>query len=155
MTFHAFKIAALLGAVLLVGTSCKSSKKAQRDAEPADVETSAHPAVNIQQGVDLSEVPTSPTGIERAWIDGHTLSMAIAYSGGCKEHEFDLLGNRFYMKSMPPKTNVLLFHNANKDHCRQLIKDTLHFDLKPLQYKGHNTLMVLLKDYNEPLRYTY
>ncbi len=95
--------------------------------------------------------------VESLSIDGDIVTMVISYSGGCEEHEFELVTNKLYLKSMPPKLNLFLKHNNNGDACRKLVIDTLRYDVSPARYPSPNTKEVVLMFNNtkEVLHYKY
>jgi hypothetical protein len=71
--------------------------------------------------------------IENAELSGNQLYITIAYSGGCKEHEFNLYHNKMISKSMPPILNIFLTHENNGDECEQYITKTIIFDVSTLE----------------------
>lgn len=71
--------------------------------------------------------------IENAELSGNQLHITIAYSGGCKEHEFNLYHNKMMTKSMPPMLNIFLIHENNGDECEQYITKTIIFDVSTLE----------------------
>lgn len=75
--------------------------------------------------------------------ENDVLEVVVSYSGGCEEHEFNAYFSGVWMKSMPAKAMIELEHlNPKKDACRSLVKDTLKFDLRPIQYQGGKELVV-------------
>jgi len=71
--------------------------------------------------------------IENAELSGNQLHITIAYSGGCKEHEFNLYHNKMMSKSIPPILNIFLTHENNGDECEQYITKTIIFDVSTLE----------------------
>lgn len=61
------------------------------------------------------------------------LKIDVSYSGGCKPHNFKLYWNGAYQESFPPQVRMRLVHDANRDTCERLVKETLVFDLHSLQ----------------------
>ena len=57
------------------------------------------------------------------------LSLSVNYGGGCKEHEFAMFGDIALLKTTPPSVNIYLSHNANKDNCKSLITEKIHFNI--------------------------
>jgi len=88
----------------------------------------------------------APYKVDSISIDGDILSVFVNYSGGCKEHTFDLVSNGMYAKSMPPQISVVLKHTNNGDNCRELVMKELKFDVSPLKYKGGNVTVIKLGD---------
>ena len=143
--------------IALLTVQCKSSKKAAASTSTETESSAPKPkTIRIEQSVDLAQVKTSPTKIDSAWIAGNNLHLKLLYGGGCKEHRFELLGNGFMMKSLPPQTPIKLLHDNNDDHCRELIKDQQVFNIQPLQaLGGKNELVIRLDTYETPLTYRW
>ncbi|MBN4062530.1 hypothetical protein JYU20_04960, partial [Bacteroidales bacterium AH-315-I05] len=93
--------------------------------------------------------------IDTATTKGDTLFLKVSYSGGCKEHKFKLYWNGGYMKSMPPQAKLYLFHNNNGDVCRRLIKETIKFNVSPIQYQGQHTVILSVNKYKQRIKYKY
>ncbi|NKB70059.1 MAG: hypothetical protein GKR89_23550 [Candidatus Latescibacteria bacterium] len=66
-------------------------------------------------------------------IDGYTLSVEVAYSGGCQYHDFQLWATPATTRSQPPGQPLQLTHNANGDACEAYLQETRRFDLAPLR----------------------
>ena len=61
------------------------------------------------------------------------------------------------MKSLPPKRTVALIHNSNGDSCRELISETIKFDIRALAVTetSGSEITLLLEGYKEPIQYVY
>lgn len=71
------------------------------------------------------------------------LTVIVQYSGGCEEHDFNAYFSGGWGKSLPPQAAISLEHlNPNNDNCRSMVKDTLEFNLKPLQFSGSKEVVV-------------
>jgi hypothetical protein len=67
-------------------------------------------------------------------VDKDNLFLTLTYSGGCKEHNFELVAwNYFVKKPNEVQANILLSHDSNSDFCKSIIKKELSFDLSPLK----------------------
>lgn len=105
----------------------------------------------LQEEVKIPEiriVRTMPTETDRfqvkgTAIKGNLLSIDVQYSGGSKEHTFELFSNQMMMKSLPPKMNLFLQHQANGDLAKALITKTLLFDLSLLSAPPGLTILLL------------
>lgn len=60
--------------------------------------------------------------------EGAYIVADVAYSGGCKEHIFDLVVTPDLMKSIPPQLTVVLLHNSQDDLCEAWKTETLKFE---------------------------
>jgi hypothetical protein len=147
--------------IAVLGSSCANKKKAAENTAPVNATVQAEQGQ--EETVKSIEFPETLEGdkgddytINSVEVIGNQLSVSVTYGGGCKEHEFELLGDRRIMKSMPPQMNVVLKHNANQDMCRALITTTVVFDLTPAQaYANGQTLVLRLLDHEERIMYNF
>lgn len=151
----------LLALALLVLSACSSRKQMNNSEEKpkADVQTDtqnndAHPEMMAFIDMEAFRESSDPIQINGASISGDILSIDVRYSGGCEEHEFELIGSGMFMKSLPPKMAISLKHNANSDGCRKLIETSLKFNVKDLRYAGEGPLILLLEGTDE-ITYRY
>ena len=77
--------------------------------------------------------PDASYGITNATVDGNVLTVRVSYSGGCREHEFELIAARDFGASLPPELPTHLLHNAHGDSCKKLVREDIRFDLSPLK----------------------
>ena len=90
--------------------------------------------------------------IVNAFIDGDILNIDVTYSGGCKTHNFELIGSNMVAKSLPPQRNVLLVHHANGDDCRELMGERLKFNIQNLTFEGKD-VMLRISNYDKEVLY--
>jgi hypothetical protein len=103
-----------------------------------------------------SPAEASSLKIKSVTVEGDLLSVVVSYSGGCKDHEFRLISNQRYMKSLPPQLNLYLEHNGNGDMCRELIEQTLTFNVAAAQYGGNDSVTLIVNgDRESSVLYTY
>jgi len=57
------------------------------------------------------------------------LYVDVSYSGGCENHEFEVVWDGLIYETNPPQANILISHNANGDACEAFLSDTLTIDL--------------------------
>jgi len=94
------KIVSILAVAALL-FACNTTKEVL-DVDPIDVKMAQIGDVNQESA------QTTITGVS---LEGNILSLDVEYSGGCKDHSFELVGSAMIMKSMPPKRTVKLVHN--------------------------------------------
>ena len=92
-----------------------------------------------------------------AKISGNIITLKIGYSGGCKNHEFSIIGSQMISKSLPPIRNIQLIHNSNDDNCKSYITQNLEYDISNLAYKKVNGSEIILKlnGWKDRIVYTY
>lgn len=119
-------------------TSCKTQKPVtetnDKDVKEVIVDDS------YSQPEDMASVD-----ISKVEINGDILSITVSYSGGCEEHDFKLYFNGMYMKSLPPKITLMLYHDNKGDSCRSIVEKTLKFDIKGVREKGKTTGEIMVK----------
>ena len=71
--------------------------------------------------------------LESAMIVEDTLTINVAYGGGCEDHEFTLIASEAFMESDPVQLSVSIVHNANLDPCERWVEEAYHFDLTPIK----------------------
>ena len=139
----------LLSAQLFI--SCHNKKMSDTSNEtPAANTTAANQnnasadvkAVTVDPKADMMNTGASYS-VDSLAISGDILSVFVNYSGGCKEHSFELLSNGMYAKSMPPQATVCLKHTNNDDACRKLVMQELKFNVSGIKYKGGNGTTVI------------
>ena len=86
-------------------------------------------------------------------LKGDELSVFVNYSGGCKEHSFELISNGMYAKSLPPQLMLCLKHTSNDDMCKKLVMQELKFNISKIKYQGGKSVVVKLGE--KSVNYNY
>jgi hypothetical protein len=141
----------LIFSIALLIFSCKSHKNAKNSTIETNSETMLKATIgDIETPSDLIQI----TGVT---ISGNIMSIDVNYSGGCEEHNFQLIGSVNISKSLPPIRSVKLVHNANGDACRKLEERTLVFDISDLTYKQEagSVIYLTLDGWKDRIEYTF
>lgn len=143
---------------VFIFSACGNKKKAtaverSETAEMTNNEAPGAPEIVMLQMPLLDS--GDPYNFENVNLKGDVLELVVSYSGGCKTHDFVLQGDPRIMKSLPPQMNIVLQHNANADHCRAHITDTLRFDLTPVRIGDSGTIVLRLFNTEDRINYTY
>ena len=83
-------------------------------------------------------------------IDRDTLTVTVSYSGGCADHEFNLVTSGVFRESHPVQLEVALVHDAHGDRCKAILTDTRRFHLIPIKmlyratYQAESGTIVLI-----------
>lgn len=102
----------------------------------------------IDKGLQLP-IASDDVSIANTEIIGDSLIMEVSYGGGCQIHEFELLSNGMYAKSLPMQVNVYLRHNANNDMCRAYFTRRIAFSIKGVQHPTSKELHLFINDNRE------
>lgn len=143
--------------LLLLSLALFGCKQKEQTAKSVEMEESAPETPIYQALVDAEKFAqdSDPISIKSAKMSGDFLELIVTYSGGCEQHDFELLSNGFYMKSLPPKLSLKLLHNANNDACRSLIEQPLSFNVKNMRYAGEGPLILLIEGMKKETLYRY
>jgi hypothetical protein len=76
--------------------------------------------------------PNDPLTLRSAAIDGLRLAVEVTYSGGCEDHEMDVVFSGNWMESAPVQTTAWLTHEDLNDPCDALPTEIRMFDLSRL-----------------------
>ena len=76
---------------------------------------------------------TDPYELVAARIKGDTLRVTVSYSGGCRDHSFELELADIVVTADPPHLRATLLHDANNDLCEAWLTEDLEFDLTPVK----------------------
>lgn len=143
----------LVIAMMTFFCNCKGSEETTSTKEiESATEAASEKEPEIQMmSVDLEYSPkeTDALTVNEVSLDGEILTVIVQYSGGCKDHEFNLISNQRYMKSMPPQLPLYLEHEANDDNCRALIIQTLKFDVSKAKFSGSPSCRLLINGSRE------
>jgi hypothetical protein len=96
---------------------------------------------------------SAPFEALNAAIKGDSLVVQVSYSGGCAEHGFELKAAGPQVRSLPPKQQIILFHEANGDACRAHVTQRLSFSLHPFRMSPHGITTLLFNDTTLIYRY--
>lgn len=114
--------------VLPVVIGCKAqytSTKAAKAVSEKVMEIEINPDFSPPDRVDFT--------IDSGRVKGKVLSLYLRYYGGCKEHDFQLVGTNYIKKSLPPQTELFLVHQTNSDSCYRPMQKVINFNLSKLE----------------------
>jgi hypothetical protein len=114
------------------------------------------PPVIVAFDTPSSSWTRDPFQISDAVVAGHTLQIHLAYGGGCRTHDVQVVAWGGWMESNPVQVKLLISHNDFDDPCDAWITREVSVDLTPLRsaYResygtsgaGETTLVLLLED---------
>lgn len=68
-----------------------------------------------------------------ATLQADTMTLRVSFTGGCRDHRFELVAWSGWLESEPVQANLLLSHDDQGDPCEAEIIRDLRFDLTPLR----------------------
>lgn len=144
----------LICACYLIFTACATTKRTTKMEQSSNTNQPTSELLVAQIGKPaVSESCT----IQEASINGNVLRVTVSYSGGCENHQFELVGSPNISKSLPPIRSIELVHKSNGDACKKKIEETLRFNLANLAYKQESgsVIKLNLNGWKEQLIYTF
>lgn len=80
---------------------------------------------------------------------GTCLDITLAYSGGCDEHEFEVVTDGTILKTNPPIVTLAVVHD-NKDLCEAFPSETINVDISYLEaYQDYDSIIIKLKNFED------
>jgi hypothetical protein len=145
----------LLLVALVSFTACANLKNAKNVSQNSD--NQIENPKNVKAILGDNKQASLSTTIKAVSLNANILKIEIEYTGGCKTHQFNLVGSQMISKSLPPIRAINLIHTADNEEFKQLINDTLYFDLKDLAYKQEvgSVIKLNLEGWKEQIIYTY
>lgn len=95
--------------------------------------------INLFDGDSYSNYVSRLTGLHEwspMWVAGDTLIVPVRYGGGCKVHDFYLVGTCPPQSSYSSPLVINVIHEGNGDACQAYLANRLKFDLSPLRRCG-------------------
>lgn len=139
------------------GTKKNSTKNKQKDTIVSVIEPDLE-TMKIKATIGKFAKESDPIiSINSVEIVGNTLVLDVSYGGGCKEHQFEVIGSEMIAKSMPPIRAIQLVHHANDDHCRAIVRNRLEIDVTNLAYqqKVGDEIYLTIEGWEERILYTF
>lgn len=125
--------------------SCKTFLSRSKD-------TSSHAKTLIINSSAVYSSELNKVRILDTKIIGDILQIKIEYSGGCEKHDFNLIFNGVWKRSLPPKISLFLEHKFEHEKCKSLVSKIIEFDIKKLKDKN-NEVYINLVGYSKSIKY--
>ena len=139
--------------IIFLLAGCKTSKEVNRKSDKEVIKEMTMDKKAILGDINML---SDSIQINKAIIIGNTLSLEVSYSGGCRNHDFTLVGNPMIAKSLPPIRSVILVHNANQDECKKQIIETLNFDIRDFAFtQGEGEIYLKIKGFENKVLYHF
>lgn len=113
----------------LLSAGCNTARAPSSDNAMGD---GRMPQIKLVQGAEVPGADASYS-VTDASVAADVLNLQLTYTGGCREHEFQLLGASDFAESAPASVRIHLTHNANGDDCKGIVRVELQFGLSPLR----------------------
>lgn len=85
--------------------------------------------------------------ISGATIDGDTLTVPVAFGGGCEDHTLVVCWpSQVILDSQPPQLELDVWHDGNGDSCEAALEDVATVDLTPLKTLNPSPIQINIGD---------
>lgn len=123
--------------------SCDSKSDLTNAAEAVPEVPVKEVIINPYQ--DLSNTG-DPYTVDSVSIKNKVLSVFVNYSGGCRNHTFELYSSGKLEAPKPAKATLCLRHYDDTDKCKTQIVQEVKFDLAALKYPKAKTVLLKIGD---------
>lgn len=117
--------------MLLVAFSA-CTKQVADDKNSSRVTLTNDASVYAAVAADRSSTISDPFDLKSVTLKDDSVEVTVAYSGGCKQHSFDVIWNGAVAKTNPPEISLFIKHHANDDACETYVTEKLTFSLTNL-----------------------
>jgi len=101
-------------------------------------EVSPGPAIiNLYQD-EMEGLTNTPVIVHNVTVEDDFLKMKVSFSGGCRNHTFDLI-NVEGEEQTEDTAVLMLHHNSNDDMCEAVLTMDLKFDISSLSDQGYTS----------------
>lgn len=84
---------------------------------------------SLMQENNEGQYPNDYLIINSVSSQDNELNLNISHSGGCEDHEYELIQEPLFCGTPPIYISIYLSHNSNNDPCEAWITEDLCFDL--------------------------
>jgi hypothetical protein len=88
--------------------------------------------VRIAWDTGVVAPPSDPFGLRSASVRDGVLDAEVVFTGGYREHRFDLLATERSVTADGVVVRLVLIHRADGDDAKAIVQQRLRFDLRPL-----------------------
>jgi len=108
------------------------------------------------------EVESDGYWLHGLWIEGDNLIIHVSSSGGCSNHDYQLIWDGSFMKSNPVQAILRLSHDENSDMCDSIVGGNISFNIGLIEksyiesYGNGEKIVINFEDYegdSHPLNY--
>jgi len=94
--------------------------------------------------------------VDSVSVSGDTLLVKVSYGGGCKEHDFFVVGTNAWSATTPPLMDVVVIHDGHLDFCKALVTQTLRIGLAPIRQQwGSGTVLIAVQSAPDTVLYSF
>ncbi len=127
----------LLMVIGILAMSCGTKKNAET-TENAPGKNGTMPTtmdiikVTAEIGRINTSIKSDPITVDAVEIRRNIMYIDVTYTGGCEDHDFQVIGSDATAKSFPAIRSVQLIHKANGDTCKEIKKVKLEVYIEEL-----------------------
>jgi hypothetical protein len=122
----------ILSLLTLITFSCNNTPGEPEDNLSSKIILTSSSAEYSSYASYRSIVNSDPFVLDSAIFNCDSISIIVSYSGGCKQHTFEIIWSENLSDTEPPQTGMIILHDANDDACEAYITETLTFSVSDL-----------------------
>jgi hypothetical protein len=115
----------LLASLMII--SCDKSSDESNAVVKSEIVLSKNGEDYAAAYTNRSPAISSPFDLQDISVKGDNVELTVAYSGGCKKHNFEIIWDDKIDSGNPAVINMIVIHHDNDDICEANIKENLKF----------------------------
>ena len=142
---------------LFLAASCASEKQLISESKIQKESVTITPKKIILAKIGRSATISNPIQIMSVKLSANLLTLDIKYTGGCIEHDFQMIGSASIAKSMPPIRFIELIDTTTNDDCKKVTFETITIDISDLSIKKSkgSEIYLTLAGWPEKIKYIF
>ncbi|MCH7497462.1 MAG: hypothetical protein IH971_06400 [Candidatus Marinimicrobia bacterium] len=94
--------------------------------------------------------------VDSVSVSGDTLVVRVRYSGGCKEHDFFVVGSQDWVPLAPPLMDVVVIHDGHLDACEAYLWRYLLIGLTSIrEQRGSGVVLIAVQSAPDTVLYSF
>jgi hypothetical protein len=84
---------------------------------------------------DCRRAPNDELRLQEVALEGGMLRVTVQHGGGCAQHTYAACWHGVIQETAPPRTPLVIHHDANGDNCDALLTREILIDLADLDFE--------------------
>lgn len=150
--FHLYTILIIVMFASCSGTKKSSDSKSEK-LKSTQLKEEVIKHIKIESDYKLPE--TLDYTIKSVTLLDNIFTIEVTYKGGCGDHNFELVFNRMFAKSLPVQATLYLEHTSTNETCSEEITRKFRFFGDNVRHPQNKTVICKVNSYDGRLTYNY
>ncbi len=141
----------IIVAVLISAANLKTCNKQQSKEKSAKV---TEKQILFDESMDIAPQADTSIKFTEVKIKGDKMEVKIKYLG-CENDDFDLIFNKMWLKSFPPKANLFLVRKNGQCKNKAIHTKSYIYNLTNMRNNSSGEVYIKVMNYTEYFKYSY